>query len=281
MADNGLEITGSPALTSPGVDVTPAAAPVPAVEPVVTAAPTAPEPAPTAHSEPTLLESLRDAAKAPDAKPAETATEKPVEAKAEPKVDEKAPETAEKPAEPVVEAPVSYEFKFADNVAPQAEKVAAFTEFAREMKMTPEQAQKAVDYFNDAATSFVQQQEKAQTDAWNDTRREWRNQIMADAEFGGAGFQTSSRAVARMRDELASSAPVGSPRYQREMAEFDNFCRYTGGGDHPALWRLLHNAAAKLDEPKMAPPNPKPVPGNGQRPSNSLYKQPSSSGARQ
>ncbi len=275
MADEGLEIIGS---SAPVADASPTPAPTPVVEAAPTPS-TTPEPAaPTAHAEPTLLESIKRDAPKPADKPADA---KPVEAKPAdksveaPKPADKAPEPAEKPVEPVVEAPVNYDFKFADRVIPQAEKVAAFTEFAREMKMTPEQAQKAVGYFNDAATAFVEQQERAQIDAFTETRKGWRNGVMSDPELGGSGHMTAMKAVARIRDENVSSAPVGSPRWEKELAEFDDFCRYTGGGDHPALLRLLHNVAAKLDEPKLPPPNPKPVP-NGKAPSNSLYKQPAS-----
>jgi hypothetical protein len=272
MADEGLEIIGSPA---PVADASPAPAPPPVVE--AAPAPASEPAAPTAHAEPTLLESIKRDAPKPadkpaDPKPVEKAAEKPVEAA---KPADKTPEPTEKPVEPVVEAPVNYDFKFAEGIVPQAEKVAAFTEFAREMKMTPEQAQKAVGYFNDAATAYRADVERNQIDTFTETRKTWRNGVMSDPELGGSGHMTAMKAVARIRDENVSSAPVGSPRWEKELAEFDDFCRYTGGGDHPALLRLLHNVAAKLDEPKLPPPNPKPVP-NGKAPSNSLYKQPAS-----
>jgi hypothetical protein len=256
----------------------------PIVAPVVDAAPApvaieaAPAPVVQHPAEvPTLLEGLTNEAPKTEAAPAETEkveaapaekpADKPVEAKTEVKVE---PE-AEKPVEAAPEPPVEYKFEFAENVKPQADKVAAFTDFAREHKLTPEAAQKAMGFFNEAASAFVAQQQEAQIKAWNDTRTEWRNKAMADAEIGGAGHTTAMRAIARMRDLSVSDAIPGSKQYETDLAEFNDFLRITGAGDHPAYLKQMHRFARYLDEPKLPAPNPKPTPTNGQRPSTGFY----------
>ncbi len=263
-----------PIVATPAVE--PAVAPAAEPAPIVEAAPVA-EPAPPQHPAevPSLLETLA-APKPPESKAeepkAEVKTEEPkVEAKAEePKVETKA-EEVKPPAEP--EPPVEYKFEWSEHVKPQAEKVAAFTEFARENKLTPEAAQKAVSYFNDAAAAFVADQQRRAVEVWNETRAEWRKQILADSEIGGAGFNAAKGAIARMRDKFASDAQPGTKAYDSDMAALTEMMRITGVGDHPVFWKMLHRVAAVFDEPKAPSIIPQPTKNNGARPSNSLYAQ--------
>ena len=261
---------------------TPAAdAPVVAlpVEPAVVA----PEAPKHPHEIPTLLETL----KSPGAEPAKAA-EKPAEvpadktepkaaevkpeAKAEVKPDADKPAVEEKPAEvSEPEPPVEYKFEFPDHVKPQDEKVAAFTAFAREHKLSPEAAQKAVGYFNEAATAFVAEQAAKQIQVWNDTRSDWRKQVLADAMIGGPGHMHAMGVVARVRDMTISDAQPGTPQYEKDAKEVDDFLRTTGAGDHPAFLKMLYRAGARLDEPKQPTIPPQPPKNNGKRPSNSLY----------
>jgi hypothetical protein len=76
---------------------------------------------------------------------------------------------------------------------------------------------------------------------------------MADPILGGSGHQTTSQAVARMRDLLIPKEMLaprtfddGKPR----LSIADEFLESTGAGDHPVLWHILHNAARYLDEPQ-------------------------------
>ena len=266
------------------------AAPAPAND----AAPAAVEPvvAPHPHEVPTLLETttneapkaeaapepVKEEVKAPE--PAKDAAPAPVQAaKAEIAKPEEAKAEAPKPeASPNPIDFTNYEFKFADNVKPEETQLKAFREAAMLDKLTPERAQGYVDLFNNAASNFVAAQQKAQVDTWNDTRAEWRKAAMADREIGGSGHQTAMRAIARMRDQFVSSHGPDHPNYEADAKEFNDFLRVTGAGDHPAFLKFIHRVAAKFDEPRLPAPNPQPTKTNGQRPSNSLYKQP---GARQ
>lgn len=273
----GEESIVAPVVASPVVEAPAAPAPV---ETVVAPAPTAPVEAPKHPSEiPTLLESL----KAPGAevakveiKPTETSAVevKPVEAKVEVKPDGEEPKTEEPKAENAAENPIewdTFKFEFADNVKPQDDKVAAFTEFARENNLTPQAAQKAVGYFNEAATAFVAEQARQQVQVWNDTRGEWRKQVLADPMIGGAGHLSAMGVVARVRDMTISDAQPGTPQYEKDAKEVEDFLRITGAGDHPAFLKILYRAGARLDEPRQPTIPPSPTKNNGKRPSNSLY----------
>ena len=103
-------------------------------------------------------------------------------------------------------------------------------------------------------------------------RRSTRSAPHATRSSGPRCGSTAMRAIARMRDMSVSDATPGSKQYEKDHAEYNDFLRVTGAGDHPSYLKQLHRFARYLDEPKLPPPNPKPVPGNGQRPSNSLYK---------
>ena len=266
----------------------PAVTDAPAPAPVVESAPAAAAPVEPQHPSeiPTLLETL----KAPGAEPAKAEpvveakpddktaapAEKPADAKPpekDAKADEKSAEDAkpadEKPVE--AETPVEYKFEFPENIKPQDEKVAAFTEFAREHKLTPEAAQKAVGYFNEAATAFVQEQARKQVEVWNNMRFDWRKAVLADPMIGGAGHLTAMGVVARVRDMSISDHQPGTPAYEKDAKEYEEFLRITGAGDHPAYHKQLYRLGHRLDEPKMITAPPSPPKNNGVRPSNSLY----------
>jgi hypothetical protein len=278
----GEEPIVNPDAPAPAVEAPVAA---PAVEPVA-AAPEAPK---HPHEIPTLLETF----KAPGAEPAKAAEKaaespavetkpadaKPAEVKPETKVEAKPdaekPATEEKAAEAEPEAPVEYKFDFPDHVKPQDEKVAAFTEFAREHKLTPEAAQKAVGYFNEAATAFVQEQAAKQVQVWNDTRAGWRKEILASPFVGGSGHDAAMGVAVRARDLatsiLAGGAVPGSPKYNAQAERVENFVRITGAGDHTVFVEILHALGGVLDEPRQPNVPPQPTKNNGKRPSNSLY----------
>ena len=129
------------------------------------------------------------------------------------------------------------------------------------------------------ATAVAQETAKRQRDVWAETQKNWRTRVLADAEVGGAGHNTAIAACARMRDEFISSAPKGSARYNKEMAEFQEFDAWTGASNHPAFLRIMHNVARVFDEPQAAsiPVDIRPSKSNGRPPKgSSIYSHPSS-----
>lgn len=266
-------------------------APAPAPAETPASAPAAAEAPLSPHEVPTLLETLKapgveapkspepekkaDPAAKPDAKPVEP--EKKVEAKPDAKAEEKPAAKTEEPKAEDAPNPIdwdTYQFKFADNVKPVDEKVAAFKERAREIGMAPEKAQGFVDMFNEAATAFVAEQQQLQNDVWKNTRADWRKEVLAHPVLGGAGHLHSMGVVARARDlatEAISNAAPGSPKYEQAAQRIENFVRVTGAGDHPVFLEILHALGGLLDEPRAPKAIPNPPKNNGVRPSNSLY----------
>lgn len=276
----------------------------PAVEAPVAEAPAAEAPAaeaPAAAAEEakpsTVAEtpSLLEESKAPGAeagektadKPAEekpAAEAKPAEAKPEAKPEEKPAEVkAEEaaPVEPAAPTPVEYKYDLTE-VAPslkmddarRTEVHAAFDAFRADPSNPAPLFQQAERMITEVVTELNQQQHAQ----FNDTRRTWNEQIKADEQMGGSGFETTKKAVARMRDMLVSNHAPGTPEYDRESKEFVQFCRITGAGDHPCMWRLLHNAARYFDEGSLPPSEARPAP-QGKQPGNRrglLYNHPTS-----
>lgn len=264
----------------------PAAAPVVADAPVVVAdaAPAAVVEAP--KQAPSLLETLEaptDPAKpaevAPVEKPPEKAPEapvekppeeKPAEAKTEEpvKVEEKAPE--EKPAEvKAEEAPVEppkleqveYKYELPETITLPDERRAQLHEALDGFRADPVGgAQKLLDMHAQAMADHDAHLRAEQFRIFDETKTNWRTQVMADEQIGGAAWKTAGAAIARMRDMFVSSSPRGTPQWEADHAAFVEALNLTGAGDHPAILKFIHNVAQRFDEPAPLPiANVKPV----------------------
>jgi len=252
-----------PVVTAP-VEIAPApvpvvetvvAAPVPEVAPVpvveaapVTEAKTADE---VTAETPTLLQEVKDEPKKEEAKPAEA------------KVEGEKTE-AEPPIEAALE-PIKYELNFPETLAADDTVKAEVSELFNEGRITPEHGQKLVDFYDKKAAEYRDYLQREQVNVFNKMRADWRTEVKKDPELGGAGYDTTIAAIARVRDKLVPAS---------ERKAFNDFCIYTGAGDHPAFLKMLHRAAAILDEPPPRAPDPKPVPQGrqpGQRRSAVLY----------
>jgi len=241
------------------------APPEPAQPPPAPEQPPVPEPAPTPEPEPAAAEEtiaphteepgLLKATEEPkeeESKPAEEPV-KPEEKPAE----EAKPEETQEPAP----EPIKYEWKLPEGVSLQAEAFQEFEDFAQAQRLQPEVAQKLVDMHIAARQADLLAERQAQHDAFAEMRRNWRNEIMADEELGGAGFQTNQSAAIRMLQLFI-------PEARREA--FDQFLMTTGATDHPAMFRFLVDLARKFDEPAPVPdPTPRvPLDGAAGRPPN-------------
>lgn len=264
----------------------------PAAEVVAEAAPAAEAPAAdapkTVAETPSLLEGLEGEkpaeAPAEGEKPADApkpAEEKPAEA---PKPDAPKPEDkpAEKPAEAPAEAaaPVALEYKYEipEGMSLNDEQRGELHTALDAYRADPANVQPLMDYHVTRVNEVVEQVSRQQHDVFNQTRRTWNDEIKGDEQMGGSGFETTKQAVARMRDLLVSSHQPGTPEYARDSKAFNEFCRVTGAGDHPALWRLLHNAARYYDEASLPPSEINPAP-QGKQPGNRralMYDHPTS-----
>lgn len=245
----------------------PAPAPVAAVQPdagaPAAAAPTEPAAPAAPAPEPTLLQK-HDAAAAAATKPADPA--KPAEP---PKPSAAAPDpakptepaSAEPPAAPTLE-PVEYAYTLPDTIQMDEATRGAFHTALDAFRTDPAAgAQGLIDLHNRTMQQYAEHLAAEQHRVFNETRKAWRTEVMASEDMGGAGHETAMGAIARMRDLFVPEA---------DRAAFDQFLMVTGAGDHPAFLRLLHNAARHFDEAPLPPPDPRPAPNGGQRPTGRL-----------
>lgn len=227
------------------------------------AAPAIPEP------EPSLLSKKPEPAKPAEAADAEAKKPEPAEAA---KPAEAAPPEVPKPPEPV-----EYDYVLPETIklddALKTEVHKALDDFRANPKGG---AQALFDLHATQMQEFANQTLANQFATFAKTRESWRKELMADPELGGAGFNTSQGAIARMRDQLVSTAKPGSEQFKKDWADFESFVKVTGAGDHPVFHRILHNAARWLDEPQAAdaPAGIQPTKNNGKNPRRSgLYSE--------
>lgn len=236
-----------------------AAAPAAAAEP---AAPAAPAPEPTLLQKHDAEAAAAAAPKPADpAKPAEPA--KPAAAAPDPAkpADPAAAVAPEVPAAPVLE-PVEYAYTLPETIQMDDTVRGAFHTALDAFRTDPTKgAQGLIDLHNQTMQQYAEHLSQEQHRIFNETRKAWRTEVMASEDLGGAGHQTAMGAVARMRDLLVPEA---------DRAAFDQFLMVTGAGDHPSFLRLLHNAARLYDEAPLPPPDPRPAPNGGARPSGRL-----------
>lgn len=214
-----------------------------------------------------LLETLGD-------KPAEPEAPKE-EALVEAKPEEVKPE-GEKPAQVEPEAapesePIAYEaFKLPEGIEPDQGQIGEYTGLLGKHRIPQEVGQELLDLHTAALTTFVDgQRERTLADqhaAFDAVRADWRKQVMADEQLGGAGWETAKGVIARTRDLFMSGSKPGTPEYVKDTKEFNDFLRVTGAGDHPAFLKFIHNVGRRFDEPALPPSDIKPSPNNGAAP---------------
>lgn len=248
----------------------PAVAPVPsvAVEPVAapTEVPAASEPVAAAE---TPLEPAQPALKPHTDEPGLLTAEVP-----EKKPATEAPATEATPTEPpLVEAkpePLAYEpFTLPDGVEP-GEQLSRYTEIVGEHRLPQEAAQQLIDLHIAEVQRLQEQSLAEQHRVFGETRRAWRQQIMADEELGGSGFDTNRAAAQRMLNLFV-------PENRREA--FNEMLVLTGVSDHPEFFRYLVSMARKFDEPVPTPQPRNPPPDIARNPASGRrlnYNHPSS-----
>jgi hypothetical protein len=120
---------------------------------------------------------------------------------------------------------VVYEFKLPDGMALDKVAVDAFTPLAKELKLSPEQAQKFVD-LKVADT-------QRQAEAWQSQQAEWVDQVKADTEIGGDKLE-QSLAFAKAAVDF-----IGDP-------ELTKLLNTTGYGNHPTLVKAFVKIGKQL-----------------------------------
>ena len=259
-----------PTIPNPAETASPAGAPAASAAPIgVGDAIAAPAPAagdavapPAANTPPALEPSLLEGVKAAEIPPAAdkapdpAASEKKDAAGDAPKTDVEPPAEGEAPK--VELPPVDYKFETPKGVSISTEQGNELKAALDAFRADPVKGtQGLIDLHAKAIQQYADQTLVRQYEVFNDTRKSWRGEVLADEQLGGSGHQTTMRAIARMRDRFV-------PENRREA--FNTFMRVTGAGDHPEFLRLLHNVAGAFDEPTLPSPNPKPPPDLGRKP---------------
>lgn len=130
------------------------------------------------------------------------------------------PQTTGQPTPEVV-----YEFKLPDGMELDKAAVDAFIPLAKELKLSPEQAQK----FADLKVQDVQRQ----AEAWQSQQAQWVDQVKGDAEIGGDNLE-KSLAYAKVAVDF-----IGDP-------ELANLLNTTGYGNHPTLVKAFVKIGKQL-----------------------------------
>ncbi len=153
--------------------------------------------------------------------------------------EEQQPQEAEAQPEPQAEAsepegaPETYEFKASEggDLDVDSGAVQAFSEVAKELNLTQEQAQSVLDK---VAPALRQQNE----DYINELRSGWVEAVKSDPEIGGEQLQENLGKAVRVLDAYASP-------------EFKSLLGETGLGDNPEMIRFLLRAHQDIGEDRF------------------------------
>lgn len=115
-----------------------------------------------------------------------------------------------------------------------------FTELAKNMNLSQENAQK----FIDLAAKFSQHQAEKTLNDWAAQCGEWYKEVKNDPEYGGVKFDETVERARRFYSK------VGSP-------ELTIFLKSTGFGDHPELIKMAVKADKLLGESAFVEPDKK------------------------
>lgn len=186
----------------------------------------------------------------------EVLKEKDAAGKVEPPKTPDATNPLEPPA-PTLE-PVAYEYSVPETLKMDDTTKSEFTKALDAFRADPAKgAQAILDMGTKAMSDYAQGLQQEQVKVWNDTRKEWRNQVLQDPMIGGAGHGAAMGSIARMRDYFVAES---------DRQAFNEMLEVTGVGDHPQMLKLLYNVSRFFDEPTPPAPNPAPPPDNGRSP---------------
>lgn len=123
-------------------------------------------------------------------------------------------------------APEKYEFTAPEGQELDGEFVKVYSEVARDLNLTQENAQKLID----KVSPVIQQQQMAKIEA---IRTEWANQSKVDKEFGGEKLEENLGIAKQALDKFGSPA-------------LKDLLNASGFGNHPELIRFFYKAGKAL-----------------------------------
>lgn len=123
------------------------------------------------------------------------------------------------------------DFELPEGMALDEDMMGKFMGVAKEIKLPKDQAQKLVQMYAEKQQEAVD----VAHDAWEDVRLGWQNEIKADKEIGGKGYEQNKAVMLRALSKYGS----------KELVEFGN--QY-GWSDNPAYQRFLFKIGKSLSE---------------------------------
>lgn len=190
---------------------------------MLTDATPAPAPAPAADPAPAPVDPATTTA---DPAPADPAPADPATTTADPKPVEQTPEQIEEARLAAIDA---HEFTFEEGIVVDPDTLSGLKETAKELGLTPEQAQKIADL----GAKQSQRWEAAQTAAIQEAEAAWIADLKADKEIGGANL-AANLAIGKTALET-----FGSP----ELTQLLNESRL---GNHPEVNRFFYKVGKAM-----------------------------------
>lgn len=143
------------------------------------------------------------------------------------------------------EAPIKYDLKLPEKSALGEKALERAMTFAKEHKLSNDQAQKLLDRDHALHSEFQQ----AAQDRMHKLQDEWQKTASEDPEYGGEQFGKNAEMAKRVVDKF------GSETLKKGLKE-------SGFGDHPELIRLLVKVGNAMSDdafihPPQAPPKPR------------------------
>lgn len=153
-------------------------------------------------------------------------------------------------------APEAYEdFSVPEGIELRDEDVQAFTETAKELNLTQEQAQRLVDLESERVQEMQQEQQRA----WQQQVEQWANDTRADEEIGNDNLEAATGSAKRVLDNF------GTPALKEVLEQ-------TGLGNHPELVRVFARLGKVMSEDQLVTGGPEGASGD-QSPASRLYPQ--------
>lgn len=171
--------------------------------------------------------------------------------------DGKAGEPAADPAKATKDADAKLDIKLPEGVAADPELLGALQDVAKESGMKGEAAQKLAD----AYVKVQQRQQEQAAAAWEQTKKEWEQQLVSDKDIGGPKLKESQAFADK------ALARFGSP-------ELTSFFESTGLGAHPLLAKFVVAVGRSLSEDTVSGTTGGAPSSTGEDPFLALYNKP-------
>lgn len=139
---------------------------------------------------------------------------------------------APKPAEPVV--PEKYDLKLQEESLIDSAYLEQFQAYAKEKKLTQDQAQELLQREETARKSYYD----SQIQKWEQVKEQWKQQTIADPEIGGEKFAENAELAKRTLEKFST------PQF---VAALDS----SGYGNHPELVRVFARIGQAMREAKI------------------------------